>query len=68
MKILTLKRKKSNNETPKEQYETCVMCRRVTHTLISTPIAKRNNYIRGVGQLCTDCHRKLVLEKLWLED
>lgn len=46
-----LGQKKQENE-----YETCVMCGKQTDVRRDIPIALRNYYVEGCGQLCRDCY------------
>ena len=48
------------NET---QYETCIMCGKVTPILKEQPIEYRSFYIRGCGRLCYSCYHELFTEK-----
>lgn len=50
----------NRNET---QYETCIMCGKVTPILKKQLIEYRSFYIRGCGQLCFDCYHELFPEK-----
>ncbi|MBQ0083717.1 MAG: hypothetical protein KBS52_03000 [Clostridiales bacterium] len=42
----------------KEIYEKCVLCGRLTSVLKSVPVGKRQGYIEGAGQLCSNCFRE----------
>ncbi len=37
-------------------YDLCVMCKDDTGVPTSCPIAERQHYIEGCGQLCKDCY------------
>ena len=41
------------------QYEDCVLCRKVVSIDKSTHIDFRDSYIEGIGQLCRDCYHKV---------
>ena len=41
------------------QFEHCVLCRRVVSIDKNTHIDLRDNYIEGIGQLCRDCYHKV---------
>ncbi len=43
------------NTKEKEVFEKCVVCGKITNTLINTPVDKRTNYVIGVGEVCSKC-------------
>ncbi|MCI9449372.1 MAG: hypothetical protein HFE30_03865 [Clostridiales bacterium] len=50
----------SLKKTPAEEtYEECISCKEQTAVLKATPIDEREYYIRGCGQLCPECYRKI---------
>lgn len=51
------------NTFTENQFESCVMCSKVTNIPISQPIENRVNYVMGVGQLCDECIKKLENEE-----
>ena len=46
------------NESRQNDYDTCVVCGKVTPYLRSTHVDMRYCYIEGSGQLCEDCYNK----------
>ncbi len=44
----------------KTRYEKCICCQSQTAVLKTTPIEEREYYIRGCGQLCPGCYRKIT--------
>ncbi|WP_302823472.1 hypothetical protein [Eubacterium callanderi] len=46
-------------ETDSPTFESCVLCGKKTHIPIDTPIAARQGYIEGTGQLCPTCYKKI---------
>lgn len=50
----------NRNET---QYETCIMCGKVTPILKELSIEYRSFYIIGCGQLCYSCYHELFPQK-----
>ena len=42
-----------------EKYEKCVICKKRTDVLKTTPIEERDYYVEGVGQLCKKCYLKM---------
>ncbi|WP_195539295.1 hypothetical protein [Eubacterium maltosivorans] len=42
-----------------QAFETCVLCGKKTHIPIDTPIAARQGYVEGSGQLCPACYKKI---------
>lgn len=38
-----------------DEYEKCIICRKQTKVLKSTPIKERKYYVEGAGQLCKEC-------------
>ncbi len=57
----------SNDSSPplrvEDGYEVCVLCGRKTQVRYETPIDKRQHYIEGGGQLCTECFRETYQTK-----
>ena len=47
------------NEKNNNQFEHCVLCRKVVSIDKNTHIDLRDNYIEGIGQLCPDCFYKI---------
>ena len=47
------------NEQNNNQFEHCVLCRKVVSIDKSTHIDLRDNYIEGIGQICRDCYYKV---------
>lgn len=48
------------SEAPiKEEYESCIVCGKVTCIPVSMPIDWRENYEIGLGQVCAECAKKL---------
>lgn len=41
------------------EMERCILCGCITNVKKSLNIDKRKYYIRGAGQLCSKCHRKI---------
>mgnify|MGYP001419508866 CR=1 FL=1 len=41
----------------------CVVCKKETPYMVSTPIDGRINYVEGAGQLCTPCWSSTYLKK-----
>ncbi|MFW6029787.1 MAG: hypothetical protein ACOCRO_05980 [Halanaerobiales bacterium] len=41
-----------------EDFEKCVICSKITNVKKSEKIEYRNHYVRGVGQLCSNCYNK----------
>ena len=53
-------KKKIENKTAHETiFEVCILCGKKTHILVETPIAARQGYVEGAGQLCQECHHKI---------
>lgn len=46
-------------ETDSLKFERCVLCGKQTHIPISTPVAARQGYVEGIGQLCPACYKKI---------
>ena len=42
-----------------EDKERCILCGRLTGVLKNKPVAGREHYIEGAGQLCRECYRKM---------
>ena len=42
-----------------EEYETCVVCHKLTKVKKNTDIDIRSHYVEGVGQLCKRCFKEL---------
>lgn len=38
-----------------DEYEKCVICKKQTNVLKSTPVKDRKYYVEGAGQLCKEC-------------
>lgn len=49
---------KNEQQTNNETVEKCVFCGAETPYLLSTPIALREHYVEGAGQLCKKCASK----------
>lgn len=45
-----------------EKFERCCVCGRPTSADRVTDISKRKYYVKGAGQLCTDCYFELYSE------
>jgi hypothetical protein len=45
-----------------EEYEICVICGKLTFVPISMPIERRENYIIGCGQICSECAKKQLIK------
>ncbi len=43
----------------KIKYEKCICCKELTSVPKTAPIDEREYYIRGCGQLCPRCYRKI---------
>lgn len=46
-----------------EEFERCVLCRKLTSIPITMPIDFRDNYEIGLGQICSECAKKLYKEE-----
>ncbi len=46
------------------EYEKCVICGTVTDVMKDTPIAERQEYIEGTGQLCQKCYFDTCVKNL----
>lgn len=44
------------------EYESCILCHRQLSVLKKQPIAFRDYYMEGCGQLCYACYRMLFLD------
>ena len=53
--IIDMNKKKANGNG---EYEYCAICWQKTDVKKNTHIDERDNYIEGVGQLCSKCARK----------
>ena len=42
-----------------EEFERCVLCSSLTCIPISMPVDRRVNYEIGIGQICSECAKKL---------
>ena len=40
-------------------FEVCILCGKLTYIPKKTPIAVRQGYIEGAGQLCMECFYKI---------
>lgn len=53
--------KTADKQPPNESiFETCVCCGKKISVQKDTPIEKREYYLSGAGQLCSDCYAKLI--------
>ena len=52
----------------KDEIENCISCGKKTPYLKSTPIQERDNYVVGLGQVCSDCYKKLTSNVKFVED
>ena len=43
--------------------EYCILCGKLTDTEKRQPLAQRNYYIEGAGQLCRECYRALYVPR-----
>ena len=57
---INMRRRKIDKAMSDKTYEYCSICWTRTSTKKKTPIALRNFYVEGVGQLCSNCFRSLV--------
>lgn len=53
-------KKTTPNHIDKEKTEHCVLCHKPLDILQSTPIDRREYFIRGCGQLCADCYKEIA--------
>lgn len=53
-----MKKKTENKKAEEIIFEVCILCGKQTHIPIDTPIAARQGYIEGSGQLCEKCNYK----------
>ena len=44
-----------------DDFERCAVCKALTHVSKSIPLAERELYFDGIGQLCFDCYKELLL-------
>lgn len=54
-----MKKKIKDKADDKTIFERCVLCGKQTHIPVDTPIAARQGYIEGIGQLCPDCYQRI---------
>lgn len=54
-----MKKKTENKKAEEIIFEVCILCGKKTHIPIDTPIAARQGYIEGSGQLCPDCSQRI---------
>ena len=54
-----MKKKTENKKAEETIFEVCILCGKKTHIPIDTPIAARQGYIEGSGQLCPDCYQRI---------
>lgn len=56
MFVKGLKKVQKNKES---EFETCVICKCITHIPKNQPIKERQDYIVGQGQLCYACYKEV---------
>ena len=54
---------KNGLENKSKEFETCVLCGKLTSVRKDTPLDLRSDYLEGAGQLCYECPRELYNKK-----
>ena len=63
MSVFHFKNKHMEEETKKPEMEKCVLCGKETQYPRHMHIDFRENYVEGVGQLCTECANKIYNDR-----